>query len=454
LVEFLNSRDPAWAEKYLKGRMDLYRIDMVWVLQADGTVVYGYNRATESVLANPSLPPDELGAVFAKNDPFRFHQMMSDGLYQIQGMPIMPRADMDRRTPALGWLVVAKRWGDAVLEDMADIGRGRVLLTGPAHQADTRSPQELEAWQPLRDHRGVPIVGLDFHVNDPQVEDPDESLLEISLFVLNSVSIILLAGVLMHYMILRPFLRVRASLLSSDATPLLPLLGQSNEFGQMARIVQSSLRDREQLVRNIEERVQLARDLHDGVIQRVYGAGMALSKVQAQLPREQTTALELLDETRGELNRIIAEIRGHIEKADPRPLDTTFGEAVARLILQMHGPGPVTTELNIDEALMAEYPSVERMQILQFVRETLSNAIRHGAPSRLLVTWQRTPTGAKLVVGDNGRGFDPNEVKAGGRGLDNLRERALTLGGHLQLESQEDQGTTVCLELPPGQGVP
>jgi signal transduction histidine kinase len=218
--------------------------------------------------------------------------------------------------------------------------------------------------------------------------------------------------------------------------------------------VQSSLRDREQLVRNIEERVQLARDLHDGVIQRVYGAGMALSKVQAQLPREQTTALELLDETRGELNRIIAEIRGHIEKADPRPLDTTFGEAVARLILQMHGPGPVTTELNIDEALMAEYPSVERMQILQFVRETLSNAIRHGAPSRLLVTWQRTPTGAKLVVGDNGRGFDPNEVKAGGRGLDNLRERALTLGGHLQLESQEDQGTTVCLELPPGQGVP
>jgi sensor domain CHASE-containing protein len=43
LVEFLNSRDPAWAEKYLKGRMDLYRIDMVWVLQADGTVVYGYN---------------------------------------------------------------------------------------------------------------------------------------------------------------------------------------------------------------------------------------------------------------------------------------------------------------------------------------------------------------------------------------------------------------------------
>jgi signal transduction histidine kinase len=257
-----------------------------------------------------------------------------------------------------------------------------------------------------------------------------------------------LVGVLMHFWVLRPFSLVRSSLITRDPELLAPLLSQRNEFGQMARIVQSSIRDRAQLQQSLEERVRLGRELHDGVIQSVYGTGMALSRVQSLMGRDLPAAQKILDETRVELNGIILELRRHIEQADPKPLDANFGEAVARLIQQLHGPGLITTDLAIEEDLVASHPLLHRSQALQFVREAISNALRHGHPSRLSVSWQRNPEGSILTVGDDGVGFDPKAVAPGGRGLGNLAERAVSLGGLLEIDSKPDHGTTVCLKLP------
>ena len=454
MVEFLSNRDPAWAEKYIKGRMDLYRIDTVWVLNAEGKVIYGMDRPTESDLAEPPLPAKEMQALFQRNSQFNFFAPLSDSLYQIQGMPIVAMGDLDRQTPALGWLVVAQHWGQPVLDDMSDAGQGRVGLTPPSPPPDIQSGQELKAWIPLLNQQGRPVAGLDYRVPLPNMERNTLEFLEHSVYLIGSGGAIILMGVLMHLWILRPFTVVRTSLITRDQSLLAPLLIQRNEFGQMARVVRSSMRDREHLQQSLEERIRLGSELHDGAIQGVYGAGMALTRVQSLMGKDLAAANKLLDETRVELNHIIAELRRHIEKVDPKPVDTPFGEAVARLIAQLHGPGPVCTELNIDEQLVARHGSLHRSQALQFVREAVSNALRHGHPTCISVLWQSTPEGSKLVVADDGVGFKPEDTRPGGRGLGNLGERAVSLGGHLEIDSGPDLGTRISVYLPPPKSSP
>ena len=73
--------------------------------------------------------------------------------------------------------------------------------------------------------------------------------------------------------------------------------------------------------------------------------------------------------------------------------------------------------------------------------------MRHGRPSHLAVSWQRRTTGSLLLIADDGHGFDPEALKPGGRGLGNLTERALALGGRLEVVSQPNQGTRISLIL-------
>ena len=447
MAGFLANGEPAWAEKNIKSMMEPYHFDLVWVLKADGTVVYGLDRSADSGPTAPPLPPDGLRRLLERNVPFDFYASLGGKLHQVQGRPILAGEDLNRQTAPLGWLVVAKHWDDLLLQDLDDPAQGRILLTPATHASDAR-PEELEAWLPLLDDRGHAIAGVDYHVLDPLEEDPAMEQLEFLLFVLNGAGAVLLVGVLMHFWIMRPFSLVRNSLAARDPALLVPLLNQRNEFGQMARLVQSSMHDRDQLQEVLEERMRLGRELHDGVIQSVYGTGMALSRAQSLMGRDQPAAEKLLDETKVELNRIILDLRRHIEKADPKPLETSFGAAVAQLIRQFHGPEPVAMELEIDEDLVARYASLLRIQALQFVREAVSNAMRHGLPTRIVVSWQGTPEGSTLLVGDNGVGFDPTAVTKGGRGLGNLGERAVSLGGRLEIESRPNHGTRVCLMLP------
>lgn len=452
LVEFIAKHDPEWADKNIKGMLDLYRIDQIWVLDAGGAMIYGRDRTTGSVLAAPPLPAEELQPLLQNKGPFDFHAFIGGKLFQLQGRPIIPDPAPNGPAAPAGWLIVAQHWGELRLHDLADSAEGYIALTGPTHVSDVRGEEELETWQPLRDRRGNVIAGLDYHVIDSLMEDPALEKIELALFVYNSVGAVLLVAVLMHLWILRPFSLVSRSLAARDPSPLAPLLSQQNEFGQMARSAQSSLHDREQLQQSLDERMRLGRELHDGAIQSLFGTGMAISRVQSLMTKDLPAAHKLLDETKAELNRVILDLRNHVDKADPKPLDSTFGEAVARLIQQLHGPEPVATELSIDEALVAGYALMQRSQALQFVREAISNALRHGRPSRLAVSWQRSTEGSLLLVADDGAGFDPEAVKPGGRGLGNLGERAISLGGRLEVASSPKQGTKISLKLPTPKG--
>ena len=89
--------------------------------------------------------------------------------------------------------------------------------------------------------------------------------------------------------------------------------------------------------------------------------------------------------------------------------------------------------------------------IYRIVQEALSNVARHARATRATILVQKRDASVLTIIEDNGVGFDVDEAFRRGRtGLVEMRERAETLGGRLQIEATPDQGTTIYVAIPSG----
>jgi len=83
--------------------------------------------------------------------------------------------------------------------------------------------------------------------------------------------------------------------------------------------------------------------------------------------------------------------------------------------------------------------------LFRIAQESLRNGIIHGAARRLTVSLARTGDEVELTVTDDGRGFDLEAARSGGRGLGlvSIEERAHAFGGHVHIVTELEQGTTI-----------
>ncbi|MDN3029215.1 PAS domain-containing sensor histidine kinase [Streptomyces sp. S.PB5] len=192
------------------------------------------------------------------------------------------------------------------------------------------------------------------------------------------------------------------------------------------------------------ERERIARDLHDMVIQRVFGAGLALQSITARLTRPDTpsrihTVIDELDATIRELRGTIFNLNQPAQRAASlraQVLDETTA-AQDRLgfapAVEFHGP--------VDAAL----PDETAAHLLAALREALSNVARHARASTVRVA-VRAGDELLLEVVDDGCGVDPSVTRSSG--LTNLRRRAEKLGGTLELTGGREGGTRLCWCIP------
>jgi signal transduction histidine kinase len=211
------------------------------------------------------------------------------------------------------------------------------------------------------------------------------------------------------------------------------------------------VRRAEQTLRALDmanERDRIARDLHDLVIQRVFGAGMRLSSMVPAMP---SATGERLRDVVAELDNVIADIRTTI-------FDLTAQESAGR------GVRTDVLQLTNDAAERLGYRPQVRFngavdtfadrevadQFLAVLRESLSNVIRHAAATAVEVTVTADGKELVLVVADNGVGLDPDAPPPSGFGLRNMAARAATLGGTCSVRPNEPQGTVVEWRVPFG----
>ena len=200
----------------------------------------------------------------------------------------------------------------------------------------------------------------------------------------------------------------------------------------------------------MEERNRLARDLHDSVMQALYGVTMYAEAAARQLAASETgTTSEHLHEIRSIAQDALQEMRLLIYELRPPVLARDGLAAALRSRLEA-----VESQLGIatvfDTDLVGRVrPEIEE-GLYRIAQEALNNILKHAHARRVLVRLHQEEQTVTLEVQDNGVGFDPAVARQkGGLGLRGIEERVARLGGRLVLESAPGKGTRLTVEAYP-----
>jgi signal transduction histidine kinase len=258
--------------------------------------------------------------------------------------------------------------------------------------------------------------------------------------------------------IVNPMQRLRESMETAQIAPIENLLRAPDEFGEFARQVSHSFVQRDALRRSEESlrhsialRARLARDLHDGIIQSLYAAGLGLESARTLRATDPDGADKRLASSQKMLNDALWQVRNFINALEPEQEHTqSAAQSIATLASSMQALQPVPIEIDIDHELTAKIGATQEIQLLQIARELLSNAVRHANARQVRISLRAQADGhLRLEVSDDGVGFNPATLTSSGRGLSNLAARAREIDGQLEIDSSVGKGARIAIWFRP-----
>lgn len=202
-----------------------------------------------------------------------------------------------------------------------------------------------------------------------------------------------------------------------------------------------------------DERLRISRELHDGIVQSLGGAGLQLQAIRKQLPPDFPAAERLghvqrvIEHDQRELRAIVRELRPHDARAGRDILADELQRMEERFPLEWG------LAVAIDVPVPLDVPPRLALELCRIVNESLSNAARHGGASQARVTLGTDDGAIVLRVRDNGRGFpfegryDLATLTRTGSGPKTLKERVTALGGSLTVESSSG-GASIDARIP------
>jgi two-component system, NarL family, sensor histidine kinase UhpB len=213
---------------------------------------------------------------------------------------------------------------------------------------------------------------------------------------------------------------------------------------------EAALQESEQrLRRSLEERVQLGRDLHDGIIQSIYAIGLGLQECRNLLTQNPSEAQARLARSVADLNLVIRDVRNFIVGLEPEAMKgREFDAALQSLISAMSRTEAAQVSFDIDAQAAEVLNPRQAAHLLQIAREAMSNSLRHARAQSTVVSLKKQNGSVRLEVRDDGVGFERETPATRGFGLRNIAARANELGARSEILSTPGKGTRVLIEIP------
>jgi signal transduction histidine kinase len=196
------------------------------------------------------------------------------------------------------------------------------------------------------------------------------------------------------------------------------------------------------------ERVRIARDLHDSIGQKLSVQKMMISKIISETSdqdkAELTKTSDLIDHT-------IREVRTISHNLIPAELNLGLLKAIEDTVERMRLAGDVEILLNMNTIQLKdeEFPIDQQITAYRIVQEILNNLLKHAKATRILIDINRMQNQLMVSIEDNGIGFDTrNLLRNEGLGWKNIIARVKFLSGELSIHSQLNEGTFVKLNIP------
>lgn len=220
------------------------------------------------------------------------------------------------------------------------------------------------------------------------------------------------------------------------------------EHGARVRAEEDLQVNRTLLGQSVAERVRLGRELHDNICQTLYAVCLTMESVQKRA--DFTPELQQrVDLCMTELRRLNQQVRTYLEELEPAHVTgQSFSGALNDLIGSFAAGQEVKIEQRLDQEAVALIAPGHFAEIMNILREAMSNSLRHAHARRITLLAGRDDQTIALSVQDDGGGFTPAGPGADGHGLGNMQARAAALGGSLRIESTPGKGTRVLLTLP------
>ncbi len=197
-----------------------------------------------------------------------------------------------------------------------------------------------------------------------------------------------------------------------------------------------------------QERIRIAGELHDGVMQEMLAVTMMLGTAKRRIPNE-SDARATIDKVQEKMIRVGTDIRQLSHDLHPPALqDAGLPGAVRTYCEQFSESSGIPVSCEADDSAR-DLSRGAALALFRVVQEALGNVAKHARAKHIAVRLTRSAGVVSLVVSDDGAGFDTTSLgTSGGLGLIMMRERASQLNGKFEFESAPGRGTTIRVTVP------
>lgn len=185
----------------------------------------------------------------------------------------------------------------------------------------------------------------------------------------------------------------------------------------------------------VGERERIGRDLHDVVLQHLYGMGLSAQAIASRADPDTASKLEAVVD---DVDRIISEVRTIVFTLGPAGRRGVLGQDLADVVAQASRVLGFTPSLRVEGPVDSVLSDEVRTEMVASMREALGNVARHAKATKAVVVVEIVDENIVMTVSDNGIGPPVDEAKIrSGHGLANLMSRAEAFGGWCELVARD-----------------
>jgi len=200
------------------------------------------------------------------------------------------------------------------------------------------------------------------------------------------------------------------------------------------------------------DRERIGRELHDGIIQNIYAAGLSLERMQRHIS-EESNYRQQVESILEILNQTIEEIRSYI--FDLRRTEQTheLEQVLEELVRDLRLDTLLEVDLHVVGQRCWDMSAQQVTHLTQIAREALSNVLQHAEAQHVTMDLRYTNSSVRLTIADDGCGIslrEPEHKRETSHGIANMEARARQLGGTFDMESGPGRGMRLSVTAPCG----